>query len=117
MEMKINRGHGLQRPVLPIECQPADLKNDPPRIVADELGKDGRRWYMWGRVCDRLAEEGKVMAPDLAYDGWINIQVAHQFLNWLTIRAILRPDGFTYQSTRRGMIRFTIYRKDDRFHA
>lgn len=100
---------GLHRPVLPVECEPVDQKNNPPDIVREELGKDARRWHMWGRICDTLASEGRVTALDLIYDGWIGEKQALTFIRDMHVAGILRPDGRTYRATRSGMVEYTVY--------
>lgn len=105
----------LQSPILPQECLQVEPKHYPPLIVRDELGKDQRKWHMWGRVCDRLEESNQVAACDLVYEGWVAETITHRFLRWLSMRDILRPDGIIHQSTSRGMVEFTVYRKGPRF--
>ena len=102
----------MTTPIIPTECRPVTKKNSPPSGVSDHLGKDQRRWHMWGRVCDRLEEEGSrgVVAKDLIYEGWITEQQAHAFLAFLQLSGIIRADGYADVGMGRKIVRLTVYR-------
>ena len=110
MEVRVNLPNAITKPVLPPEAE-IDPKNRPPRQVGDYLGKDGRRWHMWGRLCDRLDEQQPISAVDLVYEGWVGLKQARQFLRTMIILRVLDACGRTYRSTPKGMQEYTVYRR------